>query len=73
MGLGQFTSVATGGRVRTMLRCPYQAEDLTIQDLRILGLAVSTGRSKSITEAVDPRGSVVEVAMKEDPLPWTEG
>ena len=73
MGLGQFSSVAVSGRVRALLPCPYQAEDLTMQDLPIRGLAVSMGDSKFITEKVDPRVSVAEVVMKEDHLPWTTG
>ena len=73
MGLGQSSSVAMGGWVRAILPCPYQAEDLTIQNLPILGLAGSMGESKFITEKVDPGVSVVEVVMKEDHLPWTAG
>ncbi len=73
MGLGQSSIVATGDWVRAMLPCPYQAEDLTKQNLTIRGLAVSMGESKSITEKADPQVSVAEVVMKEDHLPWTAG
>jgi hypothetical protein len=62
-----------GGQVRAILPCPYQAEELTIQNLPIRGLAVSMGERKFITEKVDPRVSVVEVVMKEDQLPRIAG
>jgi hypothetical protein len=54
-----------------MLPCPYQAEDLTRQNLTIRGLAVSMGESNRITEKANPQVSVAEVVMKEDHLPWT--
>jgi hypothetical protein len=73
MGLGQSSIVATGDCVRGMLLCPYQAEDLTRQNLPIRGLAVLMGESKFITKKVDSRVSVVEVVVKEDHLLWTAG
>ena len=73
MGLGQSSTVATGDWVRAMLPCPYQAEDLTRQNLGIRSLAVLMGKSKFITEKVGPRVSAAEVVMKEDHLPWTAG
>jgi hypothetical protein len=69
MGLGQSLIVAMGVWVQAILPWPHQAEDLTRKTLPTRGLAVSMGRSKFITEKVDPRVLVAEVVMKEDPLP----
>ena len=73
MGLGRSSIVAKGDWVQAIRPCPYQAEDLTRQNLAIRGLAVLMGESKFIAEKVDPRVSVAEVVMKEDHLPWTAG
>jgi hypothetical protein len=57
-----------GDWAQAILPCPGQAEDLTMQNLPIRGLAVPMGECKLIIKKVTPRVSLVEVAMKENHL-----